>query len=62
MRERRHCRNLTSQLYLSGSSVCQFKWKKAHSGGEGGVLRTSDNGHSEKTVTFSFCMAFKAQT
>lgn len=60
MRDRKHCHNFTSQLYLSGGSVCQFKWKKDHIGGEGAVLRTNDNGHSEKTVTFSFCMAFKA--
>lgn len=26
------------------------------------TLRTNYNGHSEKTVTFSFSMAFKAQT
>lgn len=62
------------QLYFPGSSVGQFKCKKEHDGvgerGEGvqrkgwggggrGILRTSYNGHSEKTVTFSFSMAFK---
>ena len=64
MRERNHSHNFTLQLYLSGGSVCQFKWKKDHSewGGGAGSLRRNYNGHSEKTVTFSCAMAFKAQT
>lgn len=51
------------QLYFSGGSFGQFKWEKTviggEEGGERGTLRTSYNGHSEKTVTFSFSMAFK---
>lgn len=45
------------------SSVCQFKQRKKHGVGVGGgVLSTIYNGRFEKTVTFSFWMAFKAQT
>lgn len=43
------------------NSVCQFKQRKKHGVG-GGALSTIYNGRFEKTVTFSFWMAFKAQT
>lgn len=35
MRERNHTHNFSLQLYLSGGSVCQFKWKKDHGEGRG---------------------------
>lgn len=71
MRERNHTHNypLCSCISLAVGSVGQFKWKRTmigeagrggeRGGGERGILRTSYNGHSEKTVTFSFSMAFK---
>lgn len=63
MRERNHTHNysLCSCIYLAVQFVSSSgkRTMARGGGGEGGTLRTNYNGHSEKTVTFSFSMAFQ---
>lgn len=52
--------SLGSYIYLVVQ--CVSSSGKGTMGRGGGSLRANYNGHSEKTVTFSFSLAFKAQT
>lgn len=62
MRERNQSHKHFAAVFIQRFSLSVQVEKGPWRGVKRGALRTNYNGHSEKTVTFSFSMAFKAQT